>query len=112
MDLAPWSIPRLVCDGDAGDFDTEGNLVIQGRRNRMFISGGENICPEIIENLLLSCEGVRRAVVVGVPSPDFGMRPVAFLAGSASIPLGQGFSLKSKLESFMFRTPSFLGDKR
>jgi O-succinylbenzoic acid--CoA ligase len=67
--------------GDLGAFTAEGNLVIQGRRDRLIISGGENIQPELIEALLLEIPGVRRAVVVGKPDPEFAERPVAFLAG-------------------------------
>jgi O-succinylbenzoic acid--CoA ligase len=67
--------------GDLGSFTAEGNLVIQGRRDRLIISGGENIQPEAIESLLLKIPGVRRAVVVGKPDPEFAERPVAFLAG-------------------------------
>jgi o-succinylbenzoate---CoA ligase len=69
------------CTGDLGAFTAEGHLVIQGRRDRLIISGGENIQPETIESFLLEIPGVRRAVVVGKSDPDFGERPVAFLAG-------------------------------
>ena len=67
--------------GDLGAFTAEGNLVIQGRRDRLIISGGENIQPELIEAALLEIPGIRRAVVVGKSHPEFGERPVAFLAG-------------------------------
>jgi O-succinylbenzoic acid--CoA ligase len=85
--------------GDAGSFDPAGNLVVSGRRSRMFISGGENICPEVIETLLASLPQVRRAVVVGVPSKEFGVRPVAFVAGDASPDRLRDF-LRSRLEGF------------
>jgi O-succinylbenzoic acid--CoA ligase len=85
--------------GDAGSFDADENLVVKGRRNRMFISGGENICPEVIEGLLVSFPQVRRAVVVGVRHEEFGFRPVAFVAGGASVDSMKEF-LKSRLEGF------------
>jgi len=69
------------CTGDLGKFTAEGYLVIFGRRDRLIISGGENIQPEPIESMLLEIPGVRRAVVVGKSDPEFGERPVAFLAG-------------------------------
>ena len=69
------------CTGDLGAFTAEGNLVIHGRRDRLIISGGENIQPETIEAALLEISGIRRAVVVGKSHPEFGERPVAFLAG-------------------------------
>ena len=85
--------------GDLGFIDAERNLVISGRRSRMFVSGGENICPEVIENLLASCPQVRRAIVVGVPHEEFGARPVAFVAGTAGGSEMKEF-LKSRLEGF------------
>jgi O-succinylbenzoic acid--CoA ligase len=94
----------LTCDGwfstgDAGSFDAAGNLVVSGRRSRMFISGGENICPEVIETLLASFPQVQRVVVVGVPNEEFGARPVAFVAGDASPDRLKEF-LKARLEGF------------
>jgi acyl-CoA synthetase (AMP-forming)/AMP-acid ligase II len=65
----------------------------------MFISGGENICPEMIEALLTSHPDVRRVVVVGVPHEKFGARPVAFVAGDIDFDRLRDF-LKSRLESF------------
>jgi o-succinylbenzoate---CoA ligase len=67
--------------GDLGGFDRDGNLEISGRRDRMFISGGENIQPESIENALMGIAGIRRAVVVSRADERFGQRPVAFVAG-------------------------------
>ena len=65
----------------------------------MFISGGENICPEVIECLLASFPQVRRVVVVGVRDEEFGARPVAFVAGVVCVDSMKEF-LKSRLESF------------
>jgi O-succinylbenzoic acid--CoA ligase len=47
--------------------------------DRMFVSGGENVQPEEIEATLERLDGVERAVVVPVPSEEYGRRPVAFL---------------------------------
>jgi o-succinylbenzoate---CoA ligase len=65
--------------GDLGTLDREGYLTVCGRKDALIISGGENIQPEEVEAALLALAGVRRAVVVGVPHPRFGQRPVAFL---------------------------------
>ncbi len=65
--------------GDLGEWDEEGRLVVTGRADRMFISGGENIQPEAVETLLLGLEGVRRAAVVPVPDPVYGSVPAVFL---------------------------------
>lgn len=69
--------------GDLGRFDENGELYVLGRKDNMFISGGENISPEEIEFALCDVRGVQKAVVVPVPDPEFGQRPVAFIKGSA-----------------------------
>ncbi|HGY57332.1 MAG TPA: o-succinylbenzoate--CoA ligase [Caldithrix abyssi] len=79
-------VPAAVDDGwfrtgDAGFFDVQNRLVVQGRLDRMFISGGENIHPEEIERELLKIEGVRQAVVVAYDDDRFGQRPAAFVKG-------------------------------
>lgn len=65
--------------GDLGRLDQDGSLSVTGRKDNLFISGGENIQPEEIESLLGSIEGVARAVVVPVRDDEFGFRPVAFV---------------------------------
>ncbi len=76
----------VECPLDKGWFSTrdqgewrDGQLYITGRRDNQFISGGENIQPEEIERHLLQLPGVSEAIVVPVPDPEFGMRPVAFV---------------------------------
>lgn len=65
--------------GDLGRLDG-GLLSVTGRRDARFISGGENIQPEEVEQALLAHPAVLAAVCVAVPDPDFGRRPAAFLA--------------------------------
>lgn len=65
--------------GDLGYLDADGYLHVTGRRDNMFIAGGENIQPEEIEQVLCRCPGVREAVVVPVPHAEFGATPVAFV---------------------------------
>jgi O-succinylbenzoic acid--CoA ligase len=65
--------------GDLGRIDAFGRLVVSGRRDTMFISGGENIHPEEIEREILRFPDVLEAIVAPVPNPEFGARPVAFL---------------------------------
>jgi O-succinylbenzoic acid--CoA ligase len=100
--------------GDLGAFTAEGNLVIQGRCDRLIISGGENIQPEPIEAALLEIPGIRRAVVVGKSHHEFGERPVAFLAGDFETSEVRQF-LARRLESFAIPEefhpwPSSIGD--
>ncbi len=65
--------------GDLGELDREGYLWVRGRKDNLFISGGENVQPEEVEDALARLEGVERAVVVPVPDAEFGERPVAFV---------------------------------
>jgi len=69
--------------GDLGQIDEAGYLTVLGRKDHLIISGGENIQPEEIEACLRTIPGIEEAVVVGVPHPRFGQRPVAFVKASA-----------------------------
>lgn len=65
--------------GDLGRLNADGTLTVLGRKDNMFISGGENIQPEEIERHLCRMEGILQAVVVPVKSEEFGSRPAAFI---------------------------------
>ena len=65
--------------GDLGEMDDEGYLTLLGRKDNMFISGGENLYPEEIEARIQRLPGVVQAVVVPVEDEEFGFRPVAFV---------------------------------
>jgi O-succinylbenzoic acid--CoA ligase len=65
--------------GDLGRLDAGGILHVRGRRDNMFISGGENIQPETIERALIGAADVVNACVVPVPDAEFGHRPAAFV---------------------------------
>ena len=70
---------------DLASFDAELGYSIIGRKDNLFISGGENIQPEEIEQILLENPDVLEAVVVPKSDPQFGTRPVAFLRTVHSI---------------------------
>ena len=57
----------------------EDQLYVTGRKDGMILSGGENIHPEEIEEVLLSIPEVQRVAVIGISDPEFGQRPVAFV---------------------------------
>jgi o-succinylbenzoate---CoA ligase len=65
--------------GDRGGFNGEGELLVVGRRDNRFISGGENIQPETIEQALLQHPDVQQAIVVPLADAEWGMTPVAFI---------------------------------
>ncbi len=90
--------------GDLGHLDTEGRLVVTGRRDLQFVSGGENVRPEAIEAALLALGGVAEAVVVPVPDVVFGARPVAFVRtadGAAPDADALSAALRRTLPGFM-----------
>lgn len=64
---------------DKGYVDENGFLHVEGRTDNLFISGGENIQPEEVEQQLCSHPDIEQAVVVPYPHPEFGERPAAFL---------------------------------
>jgi len=86
--------------GDLGAFDDAGRLVIVGRKDNRFISGGENIHPEEIEAALLACPGVRQALVVPIEDAEFGRRPAAFVDADPVEPAALRTTLASHLPKF------------
>lgn len=69
--------------GDAGYFDPEGYLYLTDRINHKIISGGENIYPAEIENILLSIPDILDAAVIGVASERWGETPKAIVVKRA-----------------------------
>jgi fatty-acyl-CoA synthase len=65
--------------GDVGWLDEDGYLYLADRRDFMIISGGVNVYPQEIENLLIEHPAVMDAAVVGRPDADLGQVPVAFV---------------------------------
>jgi fatty-acyl-CoA synthase len=72
-------IDGLLSSGDVGHFDEDGLLFIDGRDDEMIVSGGENVFPIEVENLLVEREDVLEAAVIGVPDDEFGERLKAFV---------------------------------
>jgi fatty-acyl-CoA synthase len=72
-------IDGLMATGDVGHFDENGRLFIDGRSDDMIVSGGENVFPAEIEDVIASHASVVEAAVIGVPDPDFGQRLKAFV---------------------------------
>jgi fatty-acyl-CoA synthase len=82
-------IDGLLSTGDVGHFDAEGRLFIDGRDDEMIVSGGENVFPVEVENLLAEHPGVVEAAVIGVPDPDFGQRLRAFVVPRDGVTLDE-----------------------
>jgi acyl-CoA synthetase (AMP-forming)/AMP-acid ligase II len=69
----------LMSTGDMGRFDSAGRLFVDGRDDDMIVSGGENVFPREVEDLLADHSEVEEAAVVGVPDEEFGQRLKAFV---------------------------------
>jgi len=69
----------LMSSGDVGYFDADGRLFVTGRADDMIVSGGENVFPQEIEDLLLADPDVADAAVLGVDDAEFGQRLAAFV---------------------------------
>ena len=64
---------------DIGCLDEDGFLYILDRRNNIIISGGENIYPQEIENLLYAHEAIKECAVVGTKDEKWGQSPVLYV---------------------------------
>jgi long-chain acyl-CoA synthetase len=77
---------RYIRTGDVGRFDEDGFLTLMDRRKDMVITGGFNVYPSDLEAVLRQHPGVADAAVVGVPSPEWGETPVAFVVPGGGAP--------------------------
>ncbi|HXE98803.1 MAG TPA: AMP-binding protein, partial [Solirubrobacterales bacterium] len=69
----------LLSSGDVGHFDSEGRLFIDGRDDEMIVSGGENVFPREVEDLLSDHSQIKEVAVIGVEDEQFGQRLKAFV---------------------------------
>jgi O-succinylbenzoic acid--CoA ligase len=90
--------------GDVGQLDEDGALRVTGRADSLIITGGENVDPEAVEAVLSRIAGVDEAVVVGIPSVDWGMEVACLYVGEAS-----AIRIESQLRD---RLPGFMVPKR
>ncbi|WP_285032127.1 AMP-binding protein [Mycolicibacterium sp. lyk4-40-TYG-92] len=72
-------IDGLMASGDVGHFDDKGRLYIDGRDDDMIVSGGENVFPVEVEELLVTHPAIVEASAVGVDDEEFGKRLCAFV---------------------------------
>jgi acyl-CoA synthetase (AMP-forming)/AMP-acid ligase II len=83
-----WNRPDATADairdgwlhtGDIGVFDNDGFLTLKDRIKDVIISGGSNIYPREVEEVLLTHEGVLEVAVIGHPHPEWGEEVIAFV---------------------------------
>jgi fatty-acyl-CoA synthase len=72
-------VDGLMSTGDVGHFDQNGRLWVDGRDDEMIVSGGENVFPREVEELLGAHEAILEAAAVGVEDEDWGQRLRAFV---------------------------------
>jgi acyl-CoA synthetase (AMP-forming)/AMP-acid ligase II len=80
-------IDGLMASGDVGRLDSAGRLFVEGRDDEMIVSGGENVFPKEVEDLLARHEAIGEAAAIGVDDAEFGQRLLAFVvlkSGSAA----------------------------
>src|SRR5690606_37391152 len=96
-------IDGYMCPGDMGHFQDQGLLVVDGRDDDMIVSGGENVYPQEVENLLLERDDVFDAAVVGVDDVEFGKRLRAFIVPEPGKPQPDPEEVKAYVKSNLAR---------
>ena len=87
--------------GDLGMRDADGYITLQGRRSDLIISGGFNIYPREIEEVLTTLPGVKEAAVVGLPDQRRGEVPVAYVVADRPLDTAAlDLALRSQIASF------------
>jgi len=80
---------RWLHTGDVGSLDQDGFLTLKDRSKDLIISGGSNIYPREVEEVLLRHPGVAEVSVVGRAHPEWGEEVVAFVVRAASSAVGE-----------------------
>jgi acyl-CoA synthetase (AMP-forming)/AMP-acid ligase II len=82
-------IDGLMSTGDVGHFDSGGRLFVDGRDDEMIVSGGENVFPREVEDLLADHQQSIEAAVIGVPDEQWGQRLKAFVVPRDGVELSE-----------------------
>ena len=85
---------------DSGYLDERSNLHVTGRLDRTIITGGENVDPAEVEDVLKTHPDLEEALVLGIPDKDWGQKLVAFVVGKDSQETSLMNFLKEKLPGF------------
>ncbi len=80
-------VAGLMSTGDVGHFDAEGRLWVDGRDDDMIVSGGENVFPGEVEDLLGAHPDIAEAAVIAVEDPDYGQRLRAYVVRNGAADL-------------------------
>ena len=90
-----WNMPEKIAEelradgffitGDLGQFNDDGYLSIVGRQKDLIITGGYNVYPKEIEDVLNDVDGVEESAIFGVPHPDFGEMIIAAIVAEKGV---------------------------
>ncbi len=94
--------------GDMGRMDEDGYLYLVDRKNDMIISGGENVYPNDVEEVLMCCAGVKEAAVIGVPDPTWGELVTAVVVPE----VGAQISAQALIAACAARLPAYMQPRR
>jgi acyl-CoA synthetase (AMP-forming)/AMP-acid ligase II len=83
------ALEDLLSSGDVGHFDEGGRLHIDGRDDEMIVSGGENVFPREVEDLIADHDGVKEVAVIGVDDEEWGQRLKAFVVADNGAELSE-----------------------
>ena len=115
MMLGYWNNPKATAEalkdgwlytGDLCSIDTDGFITIRDRKKDMIISGGENIYPAELENILAACIEVQEAAVIGVKSAKWGETPLAIVvAAPGQNPTAESLTIYCKENLASYKVP-------
>jgi fatty-acyl-CoA synthase len=98
-------IDGLMATGDVGHLDEEGRLFVSGRDDDMIVSGGENVFPREVEDLIAKMDGVDEVAVIGVDDDKFGQRLKAFVVRKGQKPSEDDVKAKVKSDLARYKVP-------
>jgi acyl-CoA synthetase (AMP-forming)/AMP-acid ligase II/carbon monoxide dehydrogenase subunit G len=98
-------IDGLMSSGDVGCIDEQGRLHVSGRDDDMIVSGGENVFPREVEDLISGMKGVDEVAVIGVDDEEFGQRLKAFVVKKGSGPSEDEIKAKVKSDLARYKVP-------
>jgi acyl-CoA synthetase (AMP-forming)/AMP-acid ligase II len=95
-------IDGLMATGDVGRFDDGGRLFVEGRDDEMIVSGGENVFPKEVEDLLARHDAILEAAAIGISDAEFGQRLLAFVVPKPGVEIGEA-DLKAYVKANLAR---------
>ena len=101
---------RWLHSGDAGMIDDEGCIYIVDRYKDMYISGGENVYPAEVEQVIFQLDGIKDVAVIGVPSERWGECGMAVIVRGDNAPTDEAILEHCRSNLAKFKVPQFVSD--